>query len=80
MKNIKSGWGADFIWPTILGFPEEKIGIIDEVQCFHPESESSLNEIMPRFTHHIEGESIMVIYNVKYYTPRFLGGIRKQTN
>ena len=70
MKDIKSGWGADFIWPTILGFPVEKIAVIDEVQCYHPKSESSLNEKIPRFMHRIEGESTMEKYNTKYLKGR----------
>lgn len=80
MKDIKSGWGADFIWPTILDFPEERIAVIDEVQCYHPESESSLNEKIPRFIHRIEGESTMEKYNTKYFTPRVFGGKRKHPN
>lgn len=80
MKYIKSGWGADFIWPMLLGFPDNKIAVIDKVQCCHPKSDSSLNEIIPRFIHRIEGESVMHKFNAKYYTPRVFGGQRKQLN
>lgn len=79
MKDIKSGWGADFIWPSILDFPETKIAIIDKVQCYHPQSESSLNESIPRIMHRIEGESTMERHNTRYFTARVLGGILKQS-
>lgn len=80
MKDIKSGWGADFIWPTVLCFPAEKIAVIDDVQCYHPKSESSLNEKIPRIMHRIEGESTMEKHNTKYFTPFVSGGKRKKTS
>jgi hypothetical protein len=30
-----SGWGLDFLWPKILGYPENKIAIIDDVTVTH---------------------------------------------
>ena len=74
MKDIRSGWGADFIWPTILDFPANKIAIIDDTQCFHPKIESSLNDKIPRVMHRMEGEFTMERYNTLYFTPRVLGG------
>lgn len=78
MEFIKSGWGADFIWPHLLSFPDNKIAIIDDVQCHHPKSESSLNDRIPRSTHRHEGEYLMEKFNAKYFTPRVLGGIPKR--
>jgi len=31
----KSGWGLDILWPKILGFPTNKIAIIDEITINH---------------------------------------------
>lgn len=31
-------WGLDWIWPDLLGYPSDKIAVIDEVCLFHPES------------------------------------------
>ncbi|MFC5447346.1 DUF707 domain-containing protein [Paenibacillus aestuarii] len=31
----ESGWGLDFVWPKVLGFPYRKIGVIDEVTVKH---------------------------------------------
>lgn len=33
-KSI-SGWGLDFIWPKILGYPADKIAILDETPVTH---------------------------------------------
>ncbi len=30
-----SGWGLDFVWPKILGYPTQKIAIIDAVSVHH---------------------------------------------
>ena len=31
----KSGWGLDFLWPKLLGYPKNKIAIIDLVNIIH---------------------------------------------
>lgn len=31
----KSGWGLDILWPKILGYPKDKIAIIDEIVVNH---------------------------------------------
>jgi len=33
-KSI-SGWGLDYVWPKLLGYPERKIGIIDSIVVKH---------------------------------------------
>ena len=30
-----SSWGFDFLWPKILGYPEDKIAIIDKISMVH---------------------------------------------
>ncbi|MGJ7923224.1 DUF707 domain-containing protein [Neobacillus sp. LXY-4] len=34
-KKSKSGWGLDSIWPKLLGYPDNKIAIIDEIGVKH---------------------------------------------
>jgi len=68
-RKIRSGWGADFLWPFQLGFPERGIAIIDAVQCHHPKSQSTLDESMPRLLHRWDGEQMMAHFNAWYYTP-----------
>jgi hypothetical protein len=31
----ESGWGLDYLWPKILGYPKDKIAIIDDVTVDH---------------------------------------------
>lgn len=31
----ESGWGLDFLWPKVLGYPSNKIAIIDNVTVIH---------------------------------------------
>jgi hypothetical protein len=33
-KSI-SGWGLDYVWPKLLGYPDRKIGIVDAVVAKH---------------------------------------------
>lgn len=77
LQYIRSGWGADFVWPTLLNFPSKKIAIIDDVQCHHPKINSSLNEKIPRLIHVRDGELLMDRFETIYYTPRVLDGIKK---
>lgn len=34
-QKSKSGWGLDSIWPKLLGFPDDKMAIIDEIRVKH---------------------------------------------
>lgn len=34
-NKSKSGWALDFIWPKLLGYPEDKIAIIDKTPVTH---------------------------------------------
>ena len=77
MEFIESGWGSDFIWPKILGFPDFKIAIIDEIQCYHPTYEPSIYFRLPNTAEHQDAYNLMKRFNAKYYTPRTLDGIKK---
>ena len=30
-----SGWGLDYVWPKLLGYPDQKIGIVDAIVVKH---------------------------------------------
>jgi len=77
MPDIETGYGSDYIFPSMLDFPENKIAIIDDVQCNHPEADSSLDKIVPRKYHDRDAERLMGKYNYKYYTPKVIGGIER---
>jgi hypothetical protein len=36
-----SGWGLDFVWPKLLGYPTNKIAIIDSTPVFHTRTTGS---------------------------------------
>lgn len=35
MPFAKSGWGLDFVWPKLLGYPRDRIAILDAVPVRH---------------------------------------------
>lgn len=35
LENAVTGWGLDYAWPKLLGYPRNKIGIIDQVAVHH---------------------------------------------
>lgn len=64
-KDAGTGFGVDFIWPMLLGFPRKKIAIIDGVSCYHPITEDSeLDKIVPRKQHKIQGIKLLMKYNL----------------
>lgn len=59
--NSGTGFGLDYIWPSLLGFPKDKIAVIDDVQCLHPDKGySALDNIMPRSMHLSEGVDLLI--------------------
>ncbi|SEC69956.1 hypothetical protein [Paenibacillus sp. GP183] len=34
-EKSESGWGLDFVWPKLLGYPYKKLAVIDEVAVKH---------------------------------------------
>ncbi|MBD0381587.1 DUF707 domain-containing protein [Paenibacillus sedimenti] len=34
-EKSESGWGLDFVWPKLLGFPYKKLAVIDDVTVKH---------------------------------------------
>jgi hypothetical protein len=86
-----TGFGVDFIWPSILGFPTNRIAIIDAVSCFHPNDRySSLDALVPRPLHMVQGTELLIDYGllpketdisdgsfVHPYEVREFGGVRR---
>jgi hypothetical protein len=35
LRDADTGWGLDFIWPFLLGFPRTKVAIVDAVCTYH---------------------------------------------
>jgi len=64
-KNAGTGYGLDYIWPSLLEFPTDKIAVIDAVTCQHLETGySALDEVMPRSKHLSEGIDLLVKYGL----------------
>jgi len=90
-RDAGTGFGVDFIWPSLLGFPRDGIAIIDAVSCIHPnDHHSSLNEVVPRPQHMVQGTELLISYgllpketdvsNGKFVHPyevREFGGVRR---
>lgn len=64
-RDAGTGFGVDFLWPSILGFPRDRIAVIDAVSCIHPNDHpSSLNEVIPRPMHMIQGTELLISYGL----------------
>jgi hypothetical protein len=35
MRDVESGYGLDHLWPSLLGYPRERIGMIDAIAVVH---------------------------------------------
>lgn len=64
-KDAKTGFGVDFVWPAILNYPTNEIAVIDEVSCCHPITDySSLDEVVPRHLHKLQGTELLIKYGL----------------
>jgi hypothetical protein len=64
-KEAVTGFGVDFIWPSLLGFPADGIAVIDAVICQHPIVEySALDEVVPRSLHKEQGIQLLKKYEL----------------
>lgn len=60
-----TGFGVDFVWTSLLGFPTNKIAVIDAVSCCHPRSNfSSLDQVVPRHLHKLQGAKLLARYGL----------------
>jgi hypothetical protein len=44
----ETGAGIDAVWPKLLGYPEDKIALLDCVPCGHPRRRSELDRYVSR--------------------------------
>jgi hypothetical protein len=77
MKDLKTGWGSEYLFYKLIGEPERGVAIIDDVLCYHPHHESTLDQVIPRRFHGSELAFLMDKYRYKIYVPRILGGERR---
>ena len=77
MKDVKTGFGAEYLFYKLIGEPEKGMAIIDDVVCYHPLHESSIDTMVPRSFHARELIFLRDKYQFQFYVPRILGGRRK---
>lgn len=64
-KDARTGFGVDLVWPKLLGYPKNKIAIIDAISCSHPKgNHSSLDEVVPRSQHLTQGIELLIDYGL----------------
>lgn len=64
-KDAGTGFGVDFIWPKLLGYPIDKIAVIDASKCKHRISKSSeLDQLVPRKLHRDQGIQLLKKYGL----------------
>lgn len=39
LRDAHTGWGLDYVWPYLLGYPHDGIAVIDDVCALHPASQ-----------------------------------------
>lgn len=76
MATAGSGWGADFVWPMLLGFPPKGIAIIDELPCCCHRVPSALDAISTPKERAEQGVKLMHKFGARFFVPRVLGGKR----
>lgn len=79
MKDIKTGWGVEYLFYKLIGEPDKGVAILDDVTCYHPDTKSSLDLLVPRSFHSSEIHNLMDKYNYRVYSPKILGGKRKNS-
>ena len=80
MQDLNTGYGAEFLFMHLLRPNADQVAIIDEVVCRHPAAESSLDQRVPRKQHQRDAEQLMKQYGFGYFTPKVIGGIRRQSS
>lgn len=79
MQDIKTGFGAEFLFMHLIQPAPEQVAVIDAVICRHPPATSSLDRHVPRKHHEKDASDLMKKYRFDYFTPRISGGIRSRT-
>lgn len=87
LEHAETGHGLDWVWPFILGYPQEKIAIINDVCVIHPKKElqpgtkltiykehnphAELVAVLAKFGY--ESEILRQKYDMGYLQPSWLG-------
>lgn len=87
LEHAETGHGLDWVWPFILGYPQEKIAIINDVCVIHPKKElqpgtkltiykehnphAELVAVLAKFGY--ESEVLTKKYDMGYLQPSWLG-------
>lgn len=72
-----SGWGLDYLWPKILGYPTNKIAIIDEVFGIHPRKVGSSKIYTNNKNLNQEYDEFMTINNLTKSNQEVYSSIKK---
>ena len=62
-----SGWGLDYLWPKILGYPKNKIAIIDEIFAIHPRKIGTSDLYEKNKNVHQEFDKFMSLHNLSKF-------------
>lgn len=64
-EHAGTGFGIDFVWPSLLNYPDNKIAVIDIVTCNHTKAEhSELDKVVPRHLHKLQGAELLKRYKL----------------
>lgn len=58
-----SSWGYDFLWPRMLGYPKDKIAIIDKINMFHTKPVGQEYSRFPNLPH-LEMNELLEYYDI----------------
>lgn len=58
-KESLTGFGLDLLWPLLLGYPQRRVAVVDDVPCRHPQRPSELDKLVPREDHRLEGGRLL---------------------
>lgn len=87
LEHAETGHGLDWVWPFILGYPQDKIAIINDICVIHPKKElqpgtkltiykehnphAELVAVLAKFGY--ESEILKKKYDMGYLQPSWLG-------
>ena len=72
-----SGWGLDYLWPKLLGYPKNKIAIIDEVFGIHPRKVGSSELYARNKNINQEYDDFIIKNNLIKFNQEVYGSIKK---
>ena len=71
-----TGWGWDALVSDMI-LEKENVAVLDSVQAYHGMSMSSINKVLPRELHRVEGTDLLKKYNKEHIlnTNKVISGI-----